>query len=174
MTWRVMDVNQPGTVDVYRAVKMTALTKITGGFLFSAGLTSMLALGAGLAQADEPPSTPIRSEDSASLGTIVVDAAGMTVYAFQGDTATSSGCENACLQKWPIVTAPPALPVTINGIDGHLGVFTRADGSRQLTLDDHQLYTFVNDAQPDQANGVGKKLGDSLWGVMLADGEPRF
>ncbi|MDV3125994.1 hypothetical protein M1247_13785 [Mycobacterium sp. 21AC1] len=84
------------------------------------------------------------------------------------------GVDDRAARTYTRLTAPPSLPASITGIDGQLGVFTRADGGRQLTLDGHQLYTFVDDVTAGQANGAGKKLGDSLWGVMLADGEARF
>lgn len=97
----------------------------------------------------------------------------MTVYAFQGDTAAGSGCADSCLKNWPAVLAPDPLTAHADDVDGELGVYLRPDGTRQLTLNAHPLYTFVHDTIVGQHNGVGKQLGNSNWGVMQPDGLPR-
>ncbi|MDH6196010.1 putative lipoprotein with Yx(FWY)xxD motif [Mycobacterium frederiksbergense] len=129
----------------------------------------------GFANADTPAAPePIIATQKSDLGEVVVDAEGMTVYAFEGDTTSGSGCNDGCLQKWPVVVAPDPLPAQAAGVDGVLGVYLRPDGTRQLTLNSHPLYTFVNDTMAGQHNGVGKQLGDSRWGVMQSDGLPRY
>lgn len=134
-----------------------------------AGLTG----GQGTANADDPDA-PIMAEQTGDLGDIVVDAHGMTVYAFEGDIADTSGCQGQCLKNWPIVAAPETVPASVTGVEGQLGVFVRPGGARQLTLDFHPLYTFIQDTTSGQHNGVGKNLGGFRWGVVLADGEPRY
>ncbi|MCV7360105.1 COG4315 family predicted lipoprotein [Mycolicibacterium neworleansense] len=145
------------------------IRRTVGAALFSAGVVIGLA-APGTANAEEP----VLTRQASDLGEIVVDAEGMTVYAFQGDTPASSGCGEGCLQKWPAVLAPDPLPAQASGIDGVLGVYLRPDGTRQLTLNSHPLYTFVQDTAAGQHNGVGKQLGNSKWGVMQSDGLPRY
>ncbi|WP_441960659.1 COG4315 family predicted lipoprotein [Mycolicibacterium houstonense] len=150
------------------------MRRTVGAALFSAGVVAGLA-APGYANADEPVTPgPILAKQASDLGEIIVDARGMTVYAFQGDTPASSGCVEGCLQKWPVVLAPDPLPTHVAGVDGVLGVYLRPDGTRQLTLNSHPLYTFVQDKAVGQHNGVGKELGNSKWGIVQSDGLPRY
>ncbi|QRY52703.1 COG4315 family predicted lipoprotein [Mycolicibacterium septicum] len=150
------------------------MRRTVGAALFSAGIVGGLA-APGYANADEPVAPqPVLAKEASDLGEIVVDAQGMTVYAFQGDTPASSGCGEGCLQKWPAVLAPDPLPAQVPGVEGVLGVYLRPDGTRQLTLNSRPLYTFVQDKAAGQHNGVGKQLSNSKWGVMQSDGLPRY
>lgn len=164
-----MNLRNPG--GVRKAVDINRMRRTVGAALFSAGaVVGLVAPG----YANAEPATPVLAEQASELGGIVVDAEGMTVYAFQGDTPAGSGCGEGCLQKWPAVVAPDPLPAQVAGIDGVLGVYLRPDGTRQLTLNSHPLYTFVQDKAVGQHNGVGKQLGNAKWGVMQSDGLPRY
>ncbi|MFG2819976.1 hypothetical protein ACGFX4_11180 [Kitasatospora sp. NPDC048365] len=93
---------------------------------------------------------------SASLGPIVTDAAGRTLYRFDKDTAkpSASTCTDACAAKWPPVPAQDKVAVT--GVDSALvGTVTRPDGTKQLTLGGWPLYRFAGDSAPGQTNGQG-------------------
>lgn len=151
----------------------THISRTLGCALAAAALTTTLAACGQAARADAS-GAPIRAEEVDNLGDIVVAADGMTVYAFEGDSGAVSGCLGPCLKNWPIVAVPDTVPESANGIGAPLGTIVRQDGVRQLTLDSHPLYTFVQDTAPGQHNGVGKKLGDYRWGVVLADGTPRY
>lgn len=164
--------NLSNSAGVRRAVDINRMRRTVGAALLSAGMVAGLA-APGYANADEPV-TPVLAKQASDLGEIVVDAEGMTVYAFQGDTPASSGCGEDCLQKWPAVLAPDPLPAQVPGVEGALGVYLRPDGTRQLTLNSHPLYTFVQDKAAGQHNGVGKQLSNSKWGVMQSDGLPRY
>ena len=107
-----------------------------------------------------------------SLGTILVDGKGMTVYNFANDTGTSSTCVDACAADWKAVVAPASLPSSLPGVTGALGSTTRADGTLQVTVAGHPVYTFVGDSKPGQTNGQGKVLNGGLWTVVSPDGKP--
>jgi predicted lipoprotein with Yx(FWY)xxD motif len=53
-------------------------------------------------------------------------------------------------------------------VTGQLGVITREDGTSQLTVAGHPLYTFAGDTAPGQTNGQGKTLDGGLWTVASA------
>lgn len=97
---------------------------------------------------------------SSSLGRIVIDAAGHTLYRLDKDTAGSgsSACNGACATAWPLalVTGQPILG---SGLTGTPGVVTRTDGTRQITLDGHPLYRFAGDQKP------GDTVGDGFGGI---------
>jgi predicted lipoprotein with Yx(FWY)xxD motif len=104
---------------------------------------------------------------STSLGTVVVDGAGMTVYEFDKDTKGSgtSACSGGCLKLWPAV--PASGTPTLTGVSGTVGTITRDDGTTQVTLNGHPLYTYANDAKAGDVTGQG--VG-GIWWVVGPDG----
>ena len=112
------------------------------------------------------------SAQPTSLGTILVDAQGRTVYEFANDTTTASTCTGPCAANWPPVPAPASLPASVPGGTGKLGTTTRSDGGRQLTVAGHPVYTFAGDSAPGQTNGQGKVLDGGLWTVVSPAGAP--
>ncbi len=101
------------------------------------------------------------------LGTIVVDADGMTLYMFMSDDQGPSVCNDECAGNWPPltgnVTAGEGLEPSL------LGTATRDDGSEQPTYGGWPLYYFAADAAAGDVNGQG--VGD-VWFVISANGEP--
>jgi predicted lipoprotein with Yx(FWY)xxD motif len=100
------------------------------------------------------------------LGDVLVDADGMTVYAFTNDTDGVSTCTGSCAETWPPVTVDgEQLP---DGLDAAVfGVSEPSDGVFQLTAGDQPLYTFSGDTAPGDANGQGV---DGAWFVVGPDG----
>jgi predicted lipoprotein with Yx(FWY)xxD motif len=102
-----------------------------------------------------------------SLGQVLVDADGMTLYLFENDTAGVSTCNEGCSDTWPALTADD--PTVGEGLDdGLLGTAPRDDGSNQVTYTGHPLYHFANDTAPGDTNG--QEIGD-VWYVVDASGE---
>jgi predicted lipoprotein with Yx(FWY)xxD motif len=107
-----------------------------------------------------PPANgaPVSAQPT-SLGTILVDGKAHTVYHFANDKDATSTCTGACAANWPAVT-------------GKLGSTTRDDGTRQLTVASHPVYTFVRDSSPGDTNGQGQVLDGGLWTVVSPAGAP--
>jgi predicted lipoprotein with Yx(FWY)xxD motif len=100
----------------------------------------------------------LSTTSSGTLGTIVADSKGRTVYLYTKDTQHSptSTCTGSCATSWPPVPAGTGTP-TVKGIDQSLvGSITRSDGSKQLTLAGWPLYEFAADTAPGDATGQGK------------------
>lgn len=112
------------------------------------------------------------SAQSTSLGTILVNGKGLTVYDFANDKSSASTCTGACAANWLFVPAPASLPASVPGVTGKLGTTTRSDGARQLTVAGHPVYTFVGDSSPGQTNGQGITLNGGLWTVVSPAGAP--
>lgn len=106
---------------------------------------------------------------STSLGKIVVDSKGMTLYFFTKDAkdTTTSACTGACLDAWPIATTSNATP-TVEGVTGKVGTITSPDGAKQLTLNGMPLYYFAQDTKPGDVNGQGVQ---GVWYVASPAGE---
>ncbi|MDH6576113.1 hypothetical protein [Kitasatospora sp. MAP5-34] len=110
------------------------------------------------------PSTPaapagqtvLRTATSGTLGTIVTDGSGFTLYRFDQDTAqpSMSNCNGACATLWPPEKA--AGTPQLKGIDAKLvGTVTRSDGSKQVTLNGWPLYRYSPDTKPGDTKGQG-------------------
>jgi predicted lipoprotein with Yx(FWY)xxD motif len=121
----------------------------------SAG-TTPAAAGATVALADS------------SLGEILVDGAGMTLYMFEPDEAGPSTCTEGCLAAWPALAGPASAG---DGVDASLlGTATRPDdGSEQVTCDGWPLYTYAEDAAPGDVTGQG---ANDKWYVLDATCKP--
>jgi predicted lipoprotein with Yx(FWY)xxD motif len=105
---------------------------------------------------------------SSSLGTILVDANGKTLYAFMPDTATMSACTASCAMLWPPLTVT-GTPVAGTGLTASmLTTITDANGT-QVLYGGHPLYTFMNDSGPGQTNGQG--FANGLWHVVSPSGQ---
>lgn len=126
-----------------------------------------------LAPDGEPrrPVTTVRVRTHPEHGDVLVDGDGMTLYAFDQDErgVEASACTGDCRDTWPPLTAEGE-PVAGGAVSADLGVFERADGSRQVTAEGRPVYYFAGDAAPGDATGHGT---EDDWWVLGADGSPK-
>jgi predicted lipoprotein with Yx(FWY)xxD motif len=89
-----------------------------------------------------------------SLGTILVDGEGRTLYLFTPDAQGPSTCTGECLGAWPALLGPATAG---DGADaGLLATAARPDdGTMQVTYDGWPLYYFAKDAAPGDVGGQG-------------------
>ncbi|HEY6531323.1 MAG TPA: hypothetical protein VIY72_03405 [Acidimicrobiales bacterium] len=100
-----------------------------------------------------------------SLGPVVVDGKGLTLYLFTTDTGPQSTCYDACATAWPFLEGPATAG---DGVDaGDLGTTTRTDGSVQVTYFGHPLYYYSGDGAPGDVSG--QDVG-GVWFVVDAEG----
>jgi predicted lipoprotein with Yx(FWY)xxD motif len=93
---------------------------------------------------------------SSSLGTILVDSQGMTLYHLSGEQGGKFICtSSACVGVWHPLIAP--FNGTPSGEVGSLGTVKRPDGTMQVTYKGTPLYTFAQDKQAGETNGQGIK-----------------
>jgi predicted lipoprotein with Yx(FWY)xxD motif len=105
-----------------------------------------------------------------SLGTILTDSQGFTVYAFEADKGTRSQCSGACAAAWPPVTTATAA-ITVTGAAKSLaGETTRPGGARQLTYAEHPLYRYTGDTSPGATSGQGLVVFGGRWDVLAPAG----
>lgn len=97
-----------------------------------------------------------------SLGTVLTDSKGMTLYWFAIDTPTTSKCSGSCLTYWPPVIGTPQAASGVT-LPGKLGTITRSDGSLQATYNGHPLYTYSGDSSPGQTKGNKVNGSGGLW-----------
>jgi hypothetical protein len=70
------------------------------------------------------------------------------------------------------VAAPDTLPTSLPGVPAELGSTKRDDGTQQLTVAGHPVYTFEGDSKPGQTNGNGITLNGGLWTAVSPNGSP--
>jgi predicted lipoprotein with Yx(FWY)xxD motif len=112
----------------------------------------------------------IKLADS-SLGQIIVDASGKSLYMFTPDEGGTPTCYDDCATAWPPLVAADAASVTAGtGLDASkITVVDRTDGTKQVKYGEYPLYYFANDAAAGDVNGQGL---NEKWYVVGADGEP--
>jgi predicted lipoprotein with Yx(FWY)xxD motif len=109
------------------------------------------------------------STRSTSIGTVLVNSQGHTLYWFAIDTPTKSNCTGSCLTYWPPVTGKvTAAPGTT--LPKGFGTITNSEGKTQATYDGHPLYTYVADTSAGMTSGNGKNLSGGLWWAMTPTG----
>jgi predicted lipoprotein with Yx(FWY)xxD motif len=139
--------------------------------------------GGGLYGAASPAPTPATPSASApvaaatlivtqnmSLGPILTDASGRTVYQFLPEKGGKIACTGACLTAWPAALSSSA--VAGPGVTGTVGLITRPEGGQQLTYNSWPLYFFVRDTGPDQTNGQGVNGFGGKWLVATPSLQP--
>ena len=107
---------------------------------------------------------------SSSLGTIVTDGAGMTLYMFDKDTkgGPKSACEGKCLTAWPPAMMGASDP-TLTGVTGTVASIDTPDGKKQITLDGWPLYYWFKDSKPGDTTGQAVQ---NVWWVLDPSGKP--
>lgn len=102
-----------------------------------------------------------------TLGKILVDGNGMTLYAFTPDAGGASTCYNDCAASWPPLVGDGA-PTLGTGVDASkVGSADRTDGTKQVTYGGMPLYHFAGDSAAGETKGQG--LGGK-WYVVDATG----
>jgi predicted lipoprotein with Yx(FWY)xxD motif len=136
--------------------------------LGAAGATALVVLVAGCAASSSsggsaagagstPQSQPALSGSastlktmSTSIGTVLVDASGHTVYELVGDSAAKQTCTGGCLAIWPAV---------------------QANGS-QVIVNGHPAFTFAADSSAGQTKGQNVTDQWGRWVALDASGNP--
>jgi predicted lipoprotein with Yx(FWY)xxD motif len=136
----------------------------SGGSSTSGGGSS--TSGGGSSTSGGQASQATVSTASTSLGSILVDGTGRTLYLFQKDQPNQSACSGACVSAWP-VDQTSGTPKAGSGVKASLlGTIKRTDGTTQVTYNKHPLYYYSGDSQAGQQNGQGLNAFGALWYVV--------
>ncbi len=121
-------------------------------------------------KATTAPATVIGSATNPTLGKILVNAAGATLYRFTADQNGQSSCTGGCAQLWPPLTvAAGSQPKGASGVVGVFATSKRADGTTQVTYNGSPLYTYSGDKTAGSTAGQGV-LG--MWFVVNVSATP--
>src|SRR4051794_15382787 len=143
-----------------------------GAFIASAAALATLASALAPTAASQAAAAkgPVVSTATTSIGRVLVDARGHTLYLFGKDRHGKSACSGACAAAWPplIATAKPRAGGGAKA--SRLGTTRRADGRLQVTYNHHPVYTFVKDTKKGQTNGEGLTAFGGTWDALSAAG----
>ncbi|WP_129664506.1 hypothetical protein [Phytoactinopolyspora endophytica] len=99
-----------------------------------------------------------------SLGEILVDGEGRTLYLFTSDSPGESTCSDDCLDAWPPLEGEVEAGEGVN--EDLLDTIERDDGATQATYGDWPLYYYA----PDDVGDVEGQGVNDVWYVIDADG----
>jgi len=91
---------------------------------------------------------------SSSLGPILTDGQGRTLYYYNLDQEGKIACVGQCAINWPPLLDNSA-PTAIGSLIGKLTVVMRLNGGDQVRYNDRPLYTFAGDKKPEDTTGQG-------------------
>jgi predicted lipoprotein with Yx(FWY)xxD motif len=106
-----------------------------------------------------------------SLGTVLVDAKGRTLYLFEKDKPTASTCNGSCAAVWPPLMSTGAPAAGHGVLKSTLGSVKRSDGSTEVTYAGHPLYTYAGDTKAGQAKGQALDQFGAEWYVLSPSGQ---
>ena len=151
----------------------SSTTAAPGGSATTGGYASSAPSPAMSSDASSSSSASVVTElktATTSLGTIVTDGKGMTLYMYTKDTQGTqmSACTGGCLAAWPLAMADSQ--PTLTGVTGKVTMIPTANGGKQLALNGWPLYYFAKDKAAGDTMGQG--VG-SVWYVLDASGTPK-
>jgi predicted lipoprotein with Yx(FWY)xxD motif len=142
-----------------RPWRLIAIAALLAGSLAATALATSSALTLG-------------SAANATLGkSVVISPQGRTLYALSPETSKHLLCKSAeCFKVWPPVTVKSS-KVKLkagSGVQGHLGILRRSNGTLQVTLRGEPLYRFSGDSGKDQSHGQGIESFGGKWHAATA------
>ena len=97
----------------------------------------------------------LSTKSISGVGTVLVNAAGLTLYDLPSEANGNITCTGACAQAWPpLLAAGGKVPSAPSAIASKLGTVNRPDGGVQVTYNGLPLYTFAGESA-GQASGQG-------------------
>jgi predicted lipoprotein with Yx(FWY)xxD motif len=152
----------PRTPDVVE--KEESMSPIRTGLLV---LSAALVLAAPAAAA---AGAPVEVVKTSSLGKVVANAKGHTLYLFRADHGTTSACYGQCAKYWPPLLTS-GKPKAMAGVHASLlGTARRKDGKLQVTYKGHPLYLYAGDAKRGQTAGEGSSNFGAKWYALAPSG----
>jgi predicted lipoprotein with Yx(FWY)xxD motif len=131
---------------------------------------ALVLAGAGVATLSGASTSPvsISVSQNTTWGPTLTLKDGRTLYRLTKDSKNKSVCTAKCATVWvPVVLATGQKTPQGNGVS-HLGSFTRANGTHQVTYEGIPLYTFVGDKKADEITGNIKDTWGQWWSINPA------
>ena len=101
---------------------------------------------------------PTISTGTTSLGTVLTNSKGFTLYYFLPEKGSTIGaCTGGCLGAWPplVLTGTPTAAAGVTGALATVSIMLNGAAATQVTYNGWPLHTFGSDSAPGQTGGNG-------------------
>ena len=104
-----------------------------------------------------PASSGTVATGSTSLGMVLTNSQGFTLYYFTPEKGATVVCAStsACNTTCPPLTSSSGAPSAPSGVSGTFGVVTLPNGTAEVTYQNWPLHTYSGDSAAGQTNGQG-------------------
>jgi predicted lipoprotein with Yx(FWY)xxD motif len=133
-----------------------------------AGATS--AYGASASSPGAGRAGTIIQAHASSLGRVLTDGHGRTLYLFEADKPNVSKLSAAGLSIWPPFAATGKPQAKSGALAAKIATITGANGKPQVSYDRHPLYYYVGDTKPGQTSGQALNQFGAEWYVLAPSG----
>jgi predicted lipoprotein with Yx(FWY)xxD motif len=135
---------------------------------FAAALVTLALAATAIGHATAP--AVVKVVKTKSLGKVVANDKGKTLYLFRADSGPKSACYGQCAKYWPPLLTT-GKPVATDGVKAALlGTAKRKDGTIQVTYKGHPLYTFAEDTKVGMTTGEGSDGFGAKWYALAPSG----
>jgi predicted lipoprotein with Yx(FWY)xxD motif len=142
--------------------------KVLRDFALASGALLLASAGVATVSGATASPTTISLSQNKTWGPTLTLKNGHTVYRLTKDSKDKSVCTGKCATVWlPVLLATGQKTPVGNGVT-HLGSFTRANGTHQVTYEGIPLYTFVGDKKADVITGNIKDTWGQWWSINPA------
>jgi predicted lipoprotein with Yx(FWY)xxD motif len=160
------------------AAIVVVVLALTGGSTKKTAASAATRAPAGATSAYGAPATStgarragtIIKAQTSSLGRVLTDGHGRTLYLFEADKPNVSKLSAAGLSIWPPFAATGKPQAKSGALAAKIGTITGADNKPQVTYDRHPLYYYVGDAKPGQTSGQALDQFGAEWYVLAPSG----
>jgi predicted lipoprotein with Yx(FWY)xxD motif len=156
-----------GFTSTVRLLGATAAVLLAAG----CGNSSPATYGAGAGASRAASSGPALRVATTSLGPVLVNSKGFTVYMLTADGPGHSTCSAQCLQYWPLVPGAAGAS-SAKDVSAALATTKASSGASMETAGGWPLYTFVKDQAPGDVTGEGVKTFGGTWYAVSPSGTP--
>jgi len=152
------------------AATLTLLAAACGSTSTTPAATTSPAASSSSGSASPSASGGSLAVATTSLGKVLVDAQGHTLYLLTADKPGHSTCASTCLRYWPPATVTSA-PASVPGVMAPIATTKTTEGSTMLMVGGWPLYTFAKDHQAGDVTGQGIKAFGGSWYAVSPDGK---
>jgi predicted lipoprotein with Yx(FWY)xxD motif len=139
-------------------MKRIVLTLTAASALAACGAAGATASSSNPGSGTGGSTTATVTSGTTSLGTVLTDASGLTLYYFLPEkNATVGACAAGCLSAWPplVVTGTPTSSSAVTGTLGTVSIMLNGAAATEVTYNGWPLHTFASDSGPGQTAGNG-------------------
>ena len=139
-------------------MRLIVLTLAGAGVLAACGAAGATNTTAPATSGAAGSSASTISPATTSLGTVLTDSKGFTLYYFLPEkNSTVGACTSGCLTVWPplVVTGTPTAASGVTGALATVSVMVNGAAATEVTYNGWPLHTFASDTAAGQTGGNG-------------------